>query len=115
MLAFPAPTMSHSDWGFPVFVFSHAISLATGGLQGAKGSGSCAAILAKFAYLIPGGSTAKTAFVKVVDGKGPAMALAWGRTDAVLIWPGLPDTWYPMTRITELTTISAVRAPKITA
>src|SRR5262245_51787719 len=115
MLAVPAPTMSHWLWGFPGFEFSHAISLAAGGLHRANGSGSCAATLAKFAYLIPGGSTAKPAFVKVVDGKGPAMALVWGRTDAVAIWPGLPDTWYPMTRITELTTISAVKAPKITA
>src|SRR5262245_24744640 len=109
MLAFPAPTISHSLAGFPSFEFSHTIALAAGGVQGANGSGSCAAKLAKFAYLIPGGSPVKTAFVKFVDGKGPAMALVWGRTDAVLIWPGLPEAWYSMTRITELTTITVVR------
>src|SRR5262245_47773234 len=45
MLPVPAPEMSHSVDGFPVFEFSHVIALAAGGSQGANGSEDRAAIV----------------------------------------------------------------------
>src|SRR5262245_13905819 len=92
MLAFPAPTMSHSLWGFPVFEFSHAISLAAVGPHGTKGSGNWAAGLARFVALLPGRAEAKTAFVELVSGIRPAIVFPGEESDAIVLRPGLTDT-----------------------
>jgi len=87
MLAFPAPTMSHSLWGFPGFEFSHVMALAAGGAHGANGSASWAAGLARFVALLTGGAIAKTAFVELVGTIFPEE-----ETDAVVLPPALTDT-----------------------
>jgi len=62
MLPSPAPEMSHSLAGFPVFEFSQAIALAAGGLHAANGSEDWAA-LAEFTAILLGRLNTETAFV----------------------------------------------------